>query len=70
MFSWIDKALIAQLKSALGSYFRAALVAVMTLYISGVTDADTLWNAAVAAIVAPILRALNPADVQYGIKKK
>lgn len=70
MFSWIDKDLQKELSAAFGSYVRAAIVAVATLYINGVTDTDALWNAAVAAVLAPIIRALNPADLGYGIKKK
>jgi hypothetical protein len=70
MFKWIDKTVIEQLKKAVGSYLRAALVAVLTLYISGVTDSETLINAGIAALVAPIIRALNPKDLGYGIEPK
>ncbi len=70
MFSWIDKALVAQLKDALGTYFRAALVAVLTLYMNGVTEPEALLNAAIAAVLAPVIRALNPKDEKYGLAKK
>ena len=70
MFSWLDKALVEQLKSALGTYLRAALVAVLTLYVNGVTEPEALLNAGIAAFIAPIIRALNPKDELYGLKKK
>lgn len=58
-----------QLKSATASYLRAGLAAVVALYMSGVTDWKLLANAALAGILGPLLKALNPKDTAYGIVK-
>lgn len=52
---------------ALNSYGRAALVAVITLYIAAPNaGAGELGKAALAAVVAPLLRALNVDDKAFG----
>lgn len=56
-----------QLKSALGSYLRAAVASVAALYMSGVTDPKTLVNALIAGLVGPLAKAVNPKDKSYGI---
>jgi hypothetical protein len=37
---------------------------------SGITDPKVLANAFVAAIIAPVLKGVNPAEKDYGIKGK
>jgi multisubunit Na+/H+ antiporter MnhG subunit len=58
-------------QAVIGSYARAALVAVATLFVTS-PDASTkeLIQAALIAILAPVLRALNPDDTQFGIGAK
>ena len=60
----------AQLKAAGLSYLRAALSCVAALYISGITDPKVLANAFIAALVAPLMTALQPSEKQYGIGSK
>ena len=42
------------------SYLRAAVAAVGALYLSGITDPKILANAFIAAIVAPLMKAVKP----------
>lgn len=55
------------LKAALASYGRAALVAVITATAMGKTDPRDLLMAAIVAVAAPLLRALNPKDSAFGV---
>jgi len=57
-----------QIKAAGLSYLRAAVSCAAALYMSGITDPQTLANAFVAGALAPLLRALNPSDKTYGVK--
>jgi hypothetical protein len=59
-----------QMKCAALSYLRAALAAVAALYMSGITDPKILVNAFIAAIIAPVLKGVNPGEKDYGIKGK
>ena len=59
-----------KLKAASLSYLRAAVSCAGALYISGITDPKTLANAFLAALLAPLLRALTPSDSSYGIGSK
>lgn len=59
-----------QLIAAAASYARAALACVGALYMSGITDPKVLANAFIAAALAPILRAVNPTDQQFGVGAK
>ena len=59
-----------QVKCAALSYLRAAATAVAALYMSGITDPKLLANAFVAAIIAPILKGVDPSQKDYGIKGK
>jgi hypothetical protein len=59
-----------QMKCAALSYLRAALAAVTALYMSGITDPKILANAFIAAIIAPVLKGVNPGEKDYGIKGK
>lgn len=57
------------IQAALASYLRAAVSAVLAMYLAGNTDAKALGSAALAAVAGPLLRALNPNDPAFGIKK-
>lgn len=59
-----------QLQAAAGTYLRAAIASVAALYLSGITDPKTLLNAALAGLVGPLAKALNPKDASYGIGAK
>lgn len=62
--------LTEQLKSAGLSYLRAAVSCVGALYLSGITDPKVLANAFIAALVAPLIKALQPSEKEYGVKGK
>jgi hypothetical protein len=55
------------LKAALASYGRAALVAVVVAVSMGKTEPRDLLTAAVIAVAAPLLRAINPNDTAFGV---
>jgi len=56
---------------AVGStYLRAAVAAVLAMYMAGITDPKVLANAFVAALAGPLLKALQPNEKEYGIKAK
>lgn len=56
---------------AINSYGRAALVAVVTLYLTAPhATAGDLGKAALAAVIAPLLRALNVDDKAFGLGAK
>ena len=58
-------------QAIIGSYARAALVAVATLFVTSPTaSTKELIQAALIAIIAPVIRALNPDDTQFGIGAK
>ena len=59
-----------QIKCAALSYLRAAATAVAALYMSGITDPKLLANAFIAAIIAPILKGVDPGDKNYGVGSK
>ena len=60
-----DKAL-----SVAQSWLRASAAAVLALYISGITDPKVLLNAFLAGIAAPLIKALQPNEKDYGISSK
>jgi hypothetical protein len=60
----------AQLKAAAATYLRAAAASVVALYMAGQTDPKVLLNAAIAGLIGPLAKALNPKDSSYGIVKK
>ena len=62
--------LTEQLKSAGLSYLRAAVSCVGALYLSGISDPKVLANAFIAALVAPLIKALQPSEKEYGLKGK
>jgi hypothetical protein len=55
-----------QLKAMLASYGRSALAAGLALYMSGVTDPQTLAYSLLAAVAPVALRAINPSDKAFG----
>lgn len=56
-----------KLKAMAASYGRSVLGAGLALYMSGVTDPETLAYALVAAIAPVALRAINPQDKAFGV---
>ena len=59
-----------QLEAIALSYGRAAAAAVAALYMAGVTDPRTLANAFIAALIGPILKAIDPKSKEFGVGKK
>lgn len=59
-----------QLKAIALSYGRAAAAAVAALYMAGVTDPRTLANAFIAALIGPVLKALDPKAKEFGVGHK
>ena len=55
-----------KVKAVVASYLRAAVAAVIALYLAGVTDPKDLALAAVAAVAGPILKALDPKAPEFG----
>lgn len=49
-----------------GSYLRAALAAVIALYLAGETNPKNLLMAGIAAIAGPVLKALDPKETAFG----
>ena len=50
------------LKNAAGSWGRAFLVAVISMYAAGVQEPKALIAAGLASIIPPVLRYLDPKD--------
>jgi len=59
-----------KLKAIVATYLRAAVAAVLALYLSGVSDVKTLALAGVAAVAGPVLKALDPSATEFGINAK
>ena len=59
-----------QIKSIALSYGRAAAASVAALYMAGVTDPRTLANAFIAALIGPVLKALDPKAKEFGVGKQ
>ena len=59
-----------KLQAAAMSYLRAAVSCVGALYLSGISDPKVLANAFIAALVAPLIKALQPSEKEYGLKGK
>ena len=55
-----------KLIAILGSYVRAALAAVIALYLAGETNPKTLALAALTGVAGPLLKALDSSDSAYG----
>ena len=52
------------------SYFRAANAAVLAMLLAGITDPKILVNAFLAGLIGPILKAVDPKAVEFGITSK
>lgn len=62
---------VRQLKSALGSYLRAALAAVGAMVLAGIEDPSAItMSALLAGLLGPLIRALDPHQDEYGIGAK
>jgi hypothetical protein len=56
----------SKLQAALASYVRTAVSALIGAYLAGHTDAKSLGMAALAAVLGPLARAVNPNDPAFG----
>jgi hypothetical protein len=56
-------------KAMLNTYFHSAIAAAAALYMTGNTNPNDLLKAAIAAVAPTVLRAINPKDLAYGLKK-
>jgi hypothetical protein len=55
-----------KIKAVLVTYGRAAVAAVLALYLAGETDVKKLGYAFIAAFAGPILKALDPNAKEFG----
>ena len=55
-----------KVKAIVTSYARAAVAAVLALYLAGTTDLKTLALAGVAAVAGPVLKALDSSATEFG----
>lgn len=51
------------------SWLRASAAAVLAMYMAGITDPKVLANAFVAGLLGPLVKALQPNEKEFGIKK-
>ena len=52
----------------INSYARSAFVCLATVYVAAPDASPSeIWKAFAVAFIAPLLRALNPDDTQFGI---
>ena len=56
----------AKTQAVLATYLRAGVAAVIALYLAGETDPKKLAMAAVAAVVGPVLKWLDPKATEFG----
>lgn len=59
-----------KVKAIVGTYLALAIPAVLATAMAGQAEPKTLILVAVAAIMAPIARGMNPKDPAYGIVKE
>jgi hypothetical protein len=64
------KSVKEQALAAGSSYLRAAVAAVLAMYMAGITDPKVLANAFLAALAGPLLKALQPNEKEFGVTKK
>ena len=57
----------AKLQAVLASYARTAVSAAVAMYAAGHTDPKDIAMAALAAVIGPLARALNPKDGSFEI---
>lgn len=55
-----------KLKAIVSTYLRAAVAAVLALYLAGTTDLKSLATAGIAAIAGPLLKALDSSATEFG----
>ena len=55
-----------KLKAIATTYARAAIAAVLALYLAGNTDLKALATAGVAAVAGPLLKALDSSATEFG----
>ena len=53
-------------QAVLATYLRAAVAAVIALYLAGETDLKKLGFAAIAAVAGPVLKWLDPKATEFG----
>jgi hypothetical protein len=51
------------------SWLRASAAAVLAMYMAGITDPKVLANAFAAGLLGPLVKALQPNEKEFGIKK-
>lgn len=59
-----------KIQAIASTYLRAAVAAVIALYLAGETNPKALLAAAVAAVAGPVLKALDPESSEFGIGSK
>jgi hypothetical protein len=55
-----------KIQAIISTYLRAAIAAVIALYLAGETDPKNLATAALAAVAGPVLKALDPKSTEFG----
>lgn len=66
----VEKTNKDKLIAAGSSYVRAAAAAVIAMYMAGITDPKVLANAFLAALAGPVLKAIDPKAIEFGLVKK
>lgn len=56
-----------QIQAVIASYLRTAVSAAAGMYLAGHTDAKSIGMAALAAVLGPLARAVNPKDGAFGV---
>jgi hypothetical protein len=56
----------AKLQAMFASYARSVVGAVVAVYMTGSTTPSDYAKAAIAALIPPIMRWVNPKDAAYG----
>jgi hypothetical protein len=59
-----------KLIAGVNSYLRAAVAAVVAMWMAGQTEPKVLVNAFIAGLLGPILKAIDPKATEFGIKVK
>jgi len=59
-----------KIEAIVKTYSRAAVAAVIALYLAGVTEPKALLSAALAAVAGPVLKAIDPNSPEFGIGSK
>ena len=60
---------IVKVKAIALSYFRAAFAAALALFLTGNVEPKALAMAALAAVAAPVLKALDKSAKDFGLVK-